>query len=369
MKRFILLLLISITAIQLSAQSKLFVKIPAGETGPHQNNRSSGLTDHKRNKGQEITDIFAGEMLYNLGSPLREIHSAINNVSEERESNIHTPGHARIETVTSRWQQPKDKSPMQPERIVLPDNDTMYITDTIDPLGLLPIPGGIFTIGCTDEQQSCFDDEKPIHQVELSDFYLGKYEVTQQLWREIMGSDPKELAFPNCDQCPVEHVDWDDAQEFIKNLNAKYPGWNYRLPTEAEWEYAAREGGKSILFGNGKNILDPSEANFDASFSPKKSYAIPGINRQKTTPVGSFAPNKLGLFDMSGNVWEWCSDWIGGYNPEYQKNPTGPEYGFNHVIRGGSWYSPPSICRVALREEGTLGGRSICIGFRIARTK
>ncbi len=113
MKRFILLPLLSITAIQLSAQSKLLVKILADETGPHQNTRNSDLTDHKRNKGQEITDIFAGVMLYNLGSPLGETHSAINNVSEERESNIHTPGHARIESVTSRWQKVKDKSPMQ----------------------------------------------------------------------------------------------------------------------------------------------------------------------------------------------------------------------------------------------------------------
>jgi formylglycine-generating enzyme required for sulfatase activity len=235
--------------------------------------------------------------------------------------------------------------------------------------GLVLIPGGTFTIGCTGEQQDCGDDEKPVRQVTLSDYYLGKYEVTQKLWRDIMGSDPPELAFKGCDQCPVERVSWEDVQEFLQKLNARYPGRNYRLPTEAEWEYAAREGGKAVLFGNGKNVLNPKEANFDGSASYKKPYSVAGEYRQKTTPVGSFAPNALGLYDMAGNVWEWCDDWYGAYPATAQTNPTGPTSGSGRVIRGGSWYYGPQGCRAANRNLSAPGSRDFNVGFRLARTK
>ena len=210
--------------------------------------------------------------------------------------------------------------------------------------GLVFVKGGTFTMGCTSEQQDCYSDEKPAHSVTVDDFYIGRYEVTQKLWTETMGTNPSH--FKNCDDCPVENVSWDDVQDFLKKLNARYPGRNYRLPTEAEWEYAARGGGRQVLFGNGKNVADPDEINFDASADYKKSYSIAGTYRQKTVPVGSLnSPNALGLYDMSGNVWEWCSDL---YDSDYYKNsptanPTGPSSGSGRVIRGGVVAQLPAV--------------------------
>ena len=181
-----------------------------------------------------------------------------------------------------------------------------------------------------------------------------------------MGSNPSN--FKDCPDCPVERVSWDDIQTFLQKLNARYPGRNYRLPTEAEWEYAAREGGKAVLFGNGKNILDPAEANFDASAEYKKPYSVVGEYRGKTTPVGSFRPNALGLYDMAGNVEEWCSDWKGTYPSEAQTNPQGPSSGSYRVLRGGSWDSLPQNCRVANRNSLSPDNRNSDIGFRLSRT-
>ena len=235
--------------------------------------------------------------------------------------------------------------------------------------GLALVTGGTFTMGCTSEQKDCGDDEKPTHQVALSDFYIGRYEVTQKEWTEIMGENPSY--FKNGDNYPVEQVSWDDIQTFLSKLNTKYPNRNYRLPTEAEWEYAARGGGKEVVFGNGKNTLDPKEANFDARKDYKKPYSVAGEYRQKTTPVGSFIPNALGLYDMSGNVWEWCSDWYGSdyYKNSPATNPQGPTAGSYRVLRGGSCYNFPQDCRVAYRGYNTPGNRSLSIGFRLARTK
>jgi formylglycine-generating enzyme required for sulfatase activity len=233
--------------------------------------------------------------------------------------------------------------------------------------GLVFVKGGTFTMGCTSEQKDCRSDEHA-HQVTLSDFYIGKYEVTQKEWTEIMGDNPSR--FKNGDNYPVEQVSWDDVQLYIQKLNKK-TGKTYRLPTEAEWEYAARGGGKEVLFGNGKNVLDPKEANFYAKEDSKKPYSVVGEYRQKTTPVGSFAPNALGLYDMSGNVWEWCSDWYGAdyYKNSPEINPQGPNTGSDRVLRGGSWNDNPRNCRVAGRYNVSPVNRFNDIGFRLARTK
>lgn len=231
--------------------------------------------------------------------------------------------------------------------------------------GLVYIEGGTFDMGCTSEQKDCEDNELPVHKVTLSSFYMGQFEVTQKQWRNIMGTSPSH--FTGCDDCPVEQVSWDDVQEYIKKLNSK-TGRTYRLPTEAEWEYAARAGGKKVLFGNGKNTADPSEINFEGD-NNVKAYSVKGVNRQKTTAVGSFKPNQFNLYDMSGNVAEWCSDWRGDYPASAKINPPGPSTGTIRTLRGGSWTYEPKYCRTACRDGISADYRGNFIGFRLVRSK
>jgi formylglycine-generating enzyme required for sulfatase activity len=235
-------------------------------------------------------------------------------------------------------------------------------------IDMVLVNGGTFTRGCTNEHQDCGSNEQPAHEVTVGDFYMGRYEVTQRLWKEVMGKrNPSN--FKSCDECPVENVSWDDVQKFIAELN-RQTGRQYRLPTEAEWEYAARGGGKQVMFGNGKNVADPKEINFNGDWNPT-NYSVKGIDRGKTVPVGSLnSPNALGLHDMSGNVWEWCSDW---YSPDYYEkspssNPTGPGSGSYRVRRGGSWNGSPAVCRVAVRQGSWPNYRGNGLGFRLART-
>jgi formylglycine-generating enzyme required for sulfatase activity len=220
------------------------------------------------------------------------------------------------------------------------------------------VKGGTFTMGCTSEQGSdCDDDEKPTRRVTVGDFYIGKYEVTQKQWRAVMGSDPPELRFKGCDDCPVEHVSWNDIQEFIKKLNQK-TGKKYRLPTEAEWEYAARGGAQSRGFKYaGSNNID--EVAWYSSNSGSK-----------TRPVGGKKPNELGLYDMSGNVWEWCEDdWHGNYNgaPTYGRAWIDSPRGSHRVLRGGSWYYNAWFCRVSNRSRDFPDFWSSYDGFRLAQ--
>ncbi len=201
-------------------------------------------------------------------------------------------------------------------------------------------------------------DEKPVHKVTLDDFMMCKYQVTQGLWKAVMGTDNNPSHFKGDEMLPVESVSWDMTQEFIQVLNKK-SGAFYRLPTEAEWEYAAREGGKKVRFGNGKDIADPAEMNFDASEKDKQEYSVAGTYRGKTSPVDLFKPNALGLYDMSGNVWEWCADFYADvYYQQCQQqgtvlNPKGPETGTDRVIRGGGWVYDARYCRTAYRNGGT----------------
>ena len=162
--------------------------------------------------------------------------------------------------------------------------------------------------------------------------------------------------FSGCDQCPVEEVSWNDIQEFLRRLNTR-TGQNYRLPTEAEWEFAARGGNKSrgYKYAGSNNIADV------AWYLSNSGY--------KTRPVGQKSPNELGLYDMSGNVWEWCQDRYGGYSSSAKTNPTGSSTGSFRVIRGGSWDSDPQDCRVANRYNFGPGIRYYgLVGFRLART-
>jgi len=209
-------------------------------------------------------------------------------------------------------------------------------------------------MGCWNWTSDCESDEKPVHTVCVDGFHVGKYEVTQGQWREVMGNNPSR--FSSCgDNCPVESVSWNDARGFIGRLNAK-TGMNYRLPTEAEWEYAARSGGKREKYAGGDNI--DSVAWYD------------GNSGRRTHPVGTKLPNGLGLYDMSGNVLEWCSDWYGAsyYGSSPRNNPKGPSSGSVRVVRGGCWSGDRQDARAAYRERNTPNYRYSILGFRLART-
>jgi|GEM_PF-6840883 len=229
------------------------------------------------------------------------------------------------------------------------------------------ISGGTFQMGDTRNEGD--SDEKPVHTVTVSSFYMGQYEATQRQWQNVMGSNPAN--FKGCDDCPVEQVSHDDIQVFLSKLNSQRPANTpaFRLPTEAEWEYAA--GGGAIAsrnrFGNGKDVANPAEINYNGSdYTGRPTYSVAGVYRNKTTQVGSFAPNALGLYDMSGNVYEWCSDWYGSYSSAAQVNPTGPNSGLYRVLRSGSWYGTPPYCRSALRGSFPPAFRNDGgIGFRI----
>jgi formylglycine-generating enzyme required for sulfatase activity len=223
------------------------------------------------------------------------------------------------------------------------------------------IPGGIFQMG--DTRGEGIYEEKPVHDVTVSSFWMGKYEITQRQWMEIMGDNPSY--FKDCEDCPVEQVSWEDVQAFLVKLNAR-TGGRYRLPTEAEWEYAAGGGtGTRTRFGNGKDVADPREMNFDGSANSKKAYSLAGEYRGKTVKAGSFSPNGLGLYDMTGNVGEWCSDWYGDYTGVRQTDPTGAVSGSYRVLRGGSWNYFPLNSRVAYRDINTPSNRDTYVGFRV----
>ncbi len=233
------------------------------------------------------------------------------------------------------------------------------------------IQGGTFEMG--DTRNEGFVSEKPVHTVKLDGFYMGKYEVTQRQWVEIMNGSPKwesimnnhPSQFKDCADCPVEGVSWNDVEDFLEKLNLR-TGSNYRLPTEAEWEYAAGGGSNNrTRFGNGMDILESSNANFDASAKHVTSYSRAGEHREKPIKVGSFRSNGLGLYDMTGNVWEWCSDWKGEYSSGISENPAGPATGTYRVLRGGSWFNFPQNSRVAYRYHYSPDYRFYNFGFRV----
>lgn len=214
------------------------------------------------------------------------------------------------------------------------------------------VQGGTFTMGATSEQGSDVDDdEKPAHSVTLSNYYIGETEVTQELWKAVMGSNPS--IFTGDSQRPVEKVSWDDCQTFINKLNS-LTGQRFHLPTEAQWEYAARGGSKS----RGYKYAGSNTLNNVAWYA--------GNSGSSTHPVKTKFPNELGLYDMSGNVWEWCQDWFGSYSGGAQTNPTGSLSGASRVPRGGSWIFNARSCRVSGRGYYTPSNRDNYLGLRLA---
>lgn len=254
------------------------------------------------------------------------------------------------------------------------------------PDNFIRITGGTFRMGdLFDEGDS---NEKPVRDVTLSDYYLSPHEVTFDEYDAFCTATgttkPSDQTWGRGKR-PVINVSWNDAVAYCnwlseqRGLQKVYAingtevsaNWNangYRLPTEAEWEYAARQGGKKLRFGNGKDMADPKEINFDGSAGGKKDYSIAGEYRSKTVPVGSLnSPNSLGLHDMSGNVWEWCWDCYAAYPADAQTNPKGPDSGSKRVGRGGSWFGLPAYVRCAFRNSSTSGRQGEDLGFRLAR--
>jgi len=225
---------------------------------------------------------------------------------------------------------------------------------------MVPVRGGTFSMG--DEHGDLGDDCRPVHTVELDDFSLGQFPVTQALWRAVVEAIPEKIepdpSHFKGDWRPVESVSWEDTQIFLQKLNELLPGRGFRLPTEAEWEYAARAGTGTRYAG--------SERLETVGWWDGNSHG-------ETRPVGLKMPNALGLFDMSGNVREWCEDW---YNKDFykkcaeegtKKNPLNKEKGSDRGLRGGSWINDfPRRCRVADRGSYAPTNRSFIIGFRLA---
>jgi sulfatase modifying factor 1 len=232
------------------------------------------------------------------------------------------------------------------------------------------IPGGTFEMGDTFAEG--LPNEFPVHTVTLDDYYLSATEVTFDQYDAFCEATGRRKAGDEGwgrGALPVINVHWEDVNAFCRWLSEE-TGRDIRLPTEAEWEYAAREGGKKVRFGNGKDLADPGEINYDGSEDYKEPYSRPGIVRGRSHPVGSFAPNALGLYDMSGNVWEWCSDYDKGtyYKNSPQNNPQGPSSGYFRVLRGGSWRDPAEYVRASVRINHYPGDGYYYHGFRLAMT-
>lgn len=220
---------------------------------------------------------------------------------------------------------------------------------------MVRIDGGTFKMGCQNESDSdCYYWEKPAHKVSVSSFYMDKYPITQLEWEAVMGTRP--WFSKNCPTCPVENVNWNDATEFLARLN-KVSGVHYRLPTEAEFEFAARGGNlsKGYKYAGSDNIREV--AWYDS------------ISRGQAHPVAQKKPNELGLYDMSGNVFQWTLDWFDSdyYLHSPEKDPKGPDSESYRTCRGGSWWSDDSYSRVSNRDRYPVDARDDDVGFRIAK--
>jgi len=225
------------------------------------------------------------------------------------------------------------------------------------------IPAGTFMMGSPASEQERSNEETQ-HQVTISKpFYMQTTVVTREHWKRVMGNYPSTVS--KCgDACPAANVSWNDVQEFISKLNKMERTAKYRLPTEAEWEHAARAGTTTPFYTG--NCLSTDQANFDGN------YIFPGCAkgefRQKILRAGSFSPNAWGLYDMAGNVWQWVQDWYGDYPLNNITDPVGPSYGRFRVLRGGDWFSPARFCRSAYRGLSSPLYGWHYIGFRLART-
>ena len=228
---------------------------------------------------------------------------------------------------------------------------TTFTVDNKVSFGMIRVDGGTFTMGGFIDDEEAYPHERPRHEVSVSSFLIGETQVTQELWETVMGDNPSNFKGRNK---PVEMVSWHDCQSFVKKLNEK-TGKKFRLPTEAEWEYAARGGqlSKNYTF-SGSNDRD------EVAWHPGNKGS------EATHDVKTKLPNELGIYDMSGNVLEWVNDWFGEYPSGKQIDPTGPSSGRYKVLRGGSWRNPSAFCRVSFRNYMEPDSEDFMFGLRLA---
>jgi len=273
-----------------------------------------------------------------------------------------------IRAEVAKQQEPIPLRRPQPSTSSSPSEAPATIHSALEPtltnsigMGVVLIPAGTFMMGSPDSDATAYDNEKPAHSVTISQpFYLGRYAVTQVQWEAVMEVNPSR--FTGDRNRPVERVSWEDTQEFIRRLSIRDGGTRYRLPTEAEWEYACRAGSQTAYSFDS----DPSLLNTYGWYD-KNSGGFFGSILSKTYPVGQRQPNAWGLYDMHGNVWEWVYDWYKAYNLEPVTDPQGPATGSYRVIRGGSWSNNARLCRSAFRLHLTPGSRDERLGFRLLR--
>lgn len=234
---------------------------------------------------------------------------------------------------------------------------------------MVKVEGGTFMMGAAPNQEAeAYDDEKPHHRVTLSTYYIGQTEVTQALWQAVMGKSLTQIANENGwktygvgNNYPMYYVSWDDVQIFLRKLNA-LTGRTFCLPTEAQWEFAARGGNKS----KGYKYAGSNNLGTVAWYGQWNEETYDNGNRgEHTHSVATKQPNELGLYDMSGNVWERCQDWYGNYTQVSVTNPKGPSSGSRRVRRGGSWFNVAQVCRSSFRDDDFPDNRSGNVGLRL----
>ena len=232
---------------------------------------------------------------------------------------------------------------------------------------MIRVEGGTFQMGATPEQMGMDDEERPVHSVTLSSYYIAETEVTQALWEAVTSYKPTKDSYQwkapygVGAQYPAYYVSWNDCQDFIAKLNS-LTGEKFRMPTEAEWEYAARGGNKSKGYRySGSNTIGDVAWYKGNAFDMGKNNPNYGTHAVKTKQ-----PNELGLYDMTGNLWEWCQDWYGTYSSNPQTNPTGPADGTNRIVRGGHWGAPEKNSGVAYRKYPSPNSRTRQDGLRLA---
>jgi uncharacterized protein (TIGR02996 family) len=257
------------------------------------------------------------------------------------------------------------------------------VPEVVNSIGmrLALIPPGRFRMGSPASEAGRSMDEGPLHEVEvMRPFYLGVFPATQKQWQAVMGNTPssfcatgdgkERVAGLDTSDFPVEQVSWEDARTFLEKLSLlpeeKSAGWLYRLPSETEWEYSCRAGASSSTAFHFGGSLSSTQANFDGNYPYGGAEKGPYLGR--TCAVGSYRPNAFGLYDLHGNVWEWCSDWFAGdyYGQSPGRDPSGPSDGSDRVLRGGSWSYSGQSCRSAYRARSTPSNRRYVLGVRVA---